>query len=94
MTAGQLAGQLLGYGATAATGVSALATLARGAPSINIPPSPQFAQTDATVAQAQQQALQRAQAAGGLQSTTGTPGGQAGAALNPTTLSTHSLLGG
>lgn len=88
------AGALLTGASTAATGVSALATLARGAPSINVPPSPQFQGTDASVAQAGQQALQRAQAAGGLESTTGTPGGQAGSVLNPTTLSTKTLLGG
>jgi hypothetical protein len=88
------AGAILSGASTAATGVSALATLARGAPNINVPPSPQFQTQDATVAQAGQQALQRAQAAGGLQSTTGTPGGQAGSVLNPTTLSSKTLLGG
>lgn len=89
------AAQLAAYSATAATGVSALTTLARGAPSINIPPAPQMQLgADQAAQQAEQQSLQRAQAAGGLQSTTGTAGGQAGAILNPSTLSNRTLLGG
>jgi hypothetical protein len=60
---------------------------------INIPPSP-TPQVDQSVANAQQQELAREQAAGGLQSTTGTSGGQQGAILNPSTTSSHSLLGG
>jgi hypothetical protein len=94
-SAGLTAGQLAGYAATAATGVSALATLARGAPGINLPPAPHTnLGTDQSVAQAEQQALQRAQVRGGLSSTTGTEGGQAGSVLNPATLSSKTLLGG
>jgi hypothetical protein len=79
---------------TAATGVSALATLAQGSRGINVPPQPGQVGTDESAANAEQASLRRSQIAGGLQSTTGTAGGQAGAVLNPATLSTKSLLGG
>jgi hypothetical protein len=62
------ASTLLSGASAAATGVSALSTLAAGSRGINVPPAPQ--------------------------STTGTAGGQAGAVLNPSTLSTKTLLGG
>jgi hypothetical protein len=89
------ASTLLSGASAAATGVSALSTLAAGSRGINVPPAPQTQLgTDQSVQQADQQALQRAQVAGGLQSTTGTAGGQAGAVLNPSTLSTKTLLGG
>lgn len=80
--------------AAATTAASALYQLSQGGRGINVPPSPQAAGTDESVQNAEQMQLKRAQAAGGLQSTTGTPGGQAGAMLNPTTLSQKSLLGG
>ena len=94
-------GGLAGAGITAsgvsaaATGASALYQLSQGGPHVNIPPAPQSAAaTDQAVANAEQQSLQRRQAAGGLQSTTGTPGGQAGAILAPSTQSSKSILGG
>jgi hypothetical protein len=91
---------ILGSGITAsevaagAAGVSALHTMLQGRPCISIPPTPGLATQDQTVLNAQQQELAREQAAGGLQSTTGTPGGQAGAMLNPSTTSNRSILGG
>lgn len=77
-----------------ATGASALYTLSQGAGRINVPPVPvNQPQVDQSVANAQQQQLQRMQAAGGLQSTVGPGMSQGGAVLNPTTLSQRSLLG-
>jgi hypothetical protein len=86
--------QLVAGATTAATGLSAINTLAQGRGGINIPPTPGQVQSDQTVLNAQQEELQREQAAGGLQGTTGTPGGQAGAILAPSTTSNRSILGG
>jgi hypothetical protein len=81
--------------AAVASGASALATLANGPGRINIPPVPvNQPQTDQAVLNAQQQEIQREAAAGGLQSTVGTAGGQGGAILNPSTMSSRSILGG
>lgn len=77
-----------------ASGTSSLATLAAGPGRINVPPTPGVAQQDQDVQNVEQQTLRREQVAGGLQGTTGTPGGQAGAVLNPGTLSNRSVLGG
>lgn len=92
---GDMTPMALASGATsAASGLSALNTLAQGRGGINLPPQPGAVQNDQSVQNAEQASLKRAQIAGGLQSTTGTAGGQAGAVLNPSTLSTKSLLGG
>jgi len=81
---------------TAAAGASSLYQLATGAGRVQIPPMPMTApaQVDQSVQAAEQQALQRRAAAGGLQSTIGTGAGQAGAVLNPATLSRGNILGG
>jgi hypothetical protein len=86
----------LGEASAIAQGASSLYQLAAGPGRINIPPSPLTPQAniDQSAANAEQQQLQREEAAAGLQSTVGTAGGQAGAILNPSTLSSHSLLGG
>lgn len=78
-----------------ATGASALYTLSQGAGRANVPPVPitPAPQVDQSVANAAAQELQRRQAVAGLQSTVGTGPGQAGAILNPATLSQASLLG-
>jgi hypothetical protein len=61
----------------------------------NLPPSPfNPGQEDQQVHDAEQAQLKRQQEASGLASTVGTPGGQAGSVLNPTTLTQHTLLGG
>lgn len=80
--------------AAVASGASALYSLAKGPGRLNVPPTPGVAQTDQTVANAEQESLRRREAAGGLQSSVGTPGGQAGSVLNPATLSNRSVLGG
>jgi hypothetical protein len=88
-------GVTLGGAAAAVTAASALYQLSQGGKGINVPPSPNTgASSDQSEVDAQQEQLKRQQAAGGLQSTTGTAGGQAGAVLNPSTLSNKSLLGG
>jgi len=63
---------------------------------VNVPPIPNQIGNDQETVAAEQAALQRREAAGGLQSTTGTAGGQQGAILNPSpsTMSQKSLLGG
>lgn len=60
-----------------------------------IPPSPVIpqAQVDQQAELASQQARQRQSIAGGISSTVGTPGGQAGEALNPANLGGKTLLG-
>ena len=94
-TAGVGAAGLASGAATAATAASALATLAAGRSGINIPPPPSPGiRNDQQIQDAQQQALKREQVAGGLQGSTGTPGGQAGAVLSPATTSSKSILGG
>jgi len=91
---------LFGTGVTAtealaaATGASALYTMAQGPKGINVPPAPSFASQDQQVQQVEQQTLSRQQIAGGLQSTVGTAGGQAGAILSPATTSSRAILGG
>jgi hypothetical protein len=77
-----------------ATGASALMTLAKGSGRVNVPPIPNSIGNDMSVDAAEQAARTRAEAAGGLNSTVGTSGGQAGAVLNPSTMSQKSLLGG
>jgi hypothetical protein len=81
--------------ATVAAGASAIYQLANQ-PRIQIPPSPTTGpgQIDQSVAAAEADAERRRASAGGLQSTIGTGAGQAGAVLNPGTLSQHGLLGG
>jgi hypothetical protein len=83
-----------GEASAAATGASAIYTLAQGRQGISIPPAPGQIQNDAQAQAVQQQTLEREQAAGGLQSTVGTSGGQAGAILSPATTSNRSILGG
>lgn len=80
--------------AAVASGASALATLAAGPGNISVPPAPYQASVDTGALNAEQEERQRLAAAGGLQSTIGTGGGQAGAILNPSTMSQRSLLGG
>jgi hypothetical protein len=92
--AGTGAGITAGEVSAAASLSSSIYTLSQGAGKVNDPPAPNQLGSDATVADAQQQQLRRQQAAGGIDSTTGTSGGQAGAVLNPSSMSTHSLLGG
>jgi hypothetical protein len=98
--AGAAGAGLAGTGVTAsealaaATGASALYTMAQGPKGINVPPAPSFAAQDSQVQQVEQQTLSRQQIAGGLQSTVGTPGGQAGAILSPSTTSSRAILGG
>jgi hypothetical protein len=79
--------------ATVAAGASSIYQLANQ-PRIQIPPSPGIAQVDQSTAAAEADAERRRATAGGLQSTIGTGPGQAGAVLNPATLSQHGLLGG
>lgn len=88
------AAQLLKDASLAATGVSALYTLAQSRKGLSVPPPPGTVQTDQQIQLTQQQTLQREQAAGGLQSTTATAGGEQGATLNPATTSNKSILGG
>lgn len=80
--------------ASIAAGASALYSMTQK-PKINTPPMPTTPQAtiDEQAQSAEQEAKKRA-ASGGLQSTTGTPGGQAGTMLNPATVSQHTLLGG
>lgn len=91
---------ILGTGVTyqeasaAATGVSALYTLAQSKHGISIPPAPRSVQNDSQVQLQEQQILQREQSAGGLDSTTGTAGGEQGAILGAGTTSNRSILGG
>lgn len=77
-----------------ASGASALATLVNGPGNVSIPPSPYQPNVDQGALSAEEQERQRLAAAGGLQSTVGTGAGQAGAILNPSTMSQRSLLGG
>jgi hypothetical protein len=80
--------------AAAASGASSIFTLAQSRKGLSIPPPPQTVQNDAQIQQVEQQTLAREQAAGGLQGSTGTPGGQAGAILASNTTSNRSILGG
>ena len=80
--------------AAIAQGASSLYSLAQGPGRVSIPPTPGQVQVDQSVQNVEQQTLKREQAAGGLQGSTGTPGGQAGAVLNPGTVSNRSILGG
>jgi hypothetical protein len=84
----------LGEAAAIAQGASSLYTLAQGQRGVSIPPTPGMGQQDQAIANAEQQERARREAAGGLQSTLGTPGGAQGALLNPATLSNRQLLGG
>lgn len=68
--------------------------LAKGSGRVNVPPIPNQVGNDMETAAAEQQTLQRREAAGGINSTIGTSGGQQGAVLNPSTMSQKSLLGG
>jgi hypothetical protein len=77
-----------------ASGASALYSLAAGPGRLNVPPAPGGSQVDQTALAADQAQKQREMAAGGLQGTTGTAGGNQGAVLNPGTLAKASLLGG
>jgi hypothetical protein len=94
------AGGIAGTGITAgeaaavATGASALYSMTQSRSGVNIPPAPGQIQNDQQIQAAEQQTLAREQAAGGLQSTTGTAGGQAGAMISPATTSNRSILGG
>jgi hypothetical protein len=94
------AGGIAGTGVTAgeaaavATGASAVYSMSQSRSGVNIPPAPGQIQNDQQNQAAEQQTLAREQAAGGLQSTTGTAGGQAGAMISPATTSNRSILGG
>lgn len=85
-----------GEAAAVAEGASALYTLSQGPRNPNIPPigTTGQGQIDQSAAAAAEAERQRLAAAGGLQSTIGTGAGQAGAMLNPSTLSSRTLLGG
>jgi hypothetical protein len=76
-----------------ASAASSLKTLADGPGRVNVPPPAGSSQVDQTAVAADQAQKQRQMAAGGLQGTTGTPGGQQGAVLNPATMSRSTLLG-
>lgn len=81
-----------------AAGVGAAASIYGGtqaARGINIPPSPilRQASVDEAVQQSGEQQRRRQEVAGGIQSTVGTAGGQAGSILNPTTMAQSTLLG-
>lgn len=90
---------ILGTGVTASeiaavsAATSSIYTLSQGAGKVNIAPPPSGLGNDQAVVNAQQDALRRQETAGGLDSTVGT-GSQAGAVLNPASLSSHTLLGG
>ena len=60
-----------------------------------IPPQPQMGaqQVDQSTQAAEEAAMRRESIAGGLSSTVGTPGGQAGELLNPQISGTKQLLG-
>jgi hypothetical protein len=95
--AGGIAGTGITAGevAAAATGASAIYSMSQqGRSGANVPPMPGQVQNDQQIQATEQQTLAREQAAGGLQSTTGTAGGQQGAVLSPATTSNRSILGG
>lgn len=86
--------------ATAASAVSAGVGIAGAVGAFGnkrpvMPPSPMISQAsvDQSAEEAQQQAKQRQAIAGGINSTVGTAGGQAGAILNPSTMGQKTLLG-
>lgn len=81
---------LLAVGAGAAVG-SALSSSGRPV----IPPSPVIPQpqVDQSAQDAENMSKRRQQLAGGILSTVGTSGGEAGAVLNPATVSGATLLG-
>ena len=84
------------YWAYAALFVAGAATAVASAPKApRIPPSPVIPpeQVDQGAAAAEADARKRQQLAGGIASTVGTSGGEAGAVMNPATMSGHSLLG-
>jgi hypothetical protein len=85
--------QAIEAGAAAVSAGSAIYQLAN-MPKANLPPSPTTGLNDQQIQASEQAALKRREAAAGLQGTTGTPGGEAGAVLNPATLSNKSVLGG
>jgi len=80
--------------AETAAAASAVYSLANQ-PKIGMPPSPLLnpLTQDISVHQAEQEERSRQQSRAGIVSTLGTPGGEQGSALNPTTLSQKSLLG-
>jgi hypothetical protein len=84
----------LGEAAAIAQGASSLYSLATMQRGVSIPPTPGAVQQDQSIANAEQAELARREAAGGLQSTIGTPGGAQGAFLSPSTTSNRSILGG
>jgi hypothetical protein len=93
-TSGLAAGAAVGIDTLAGAGVSAGlgAALARKP---TLPPSPVIPQAQQNE-QIQNQALEaqkRASIAGGIESTVGTPGGQAGQMLDPANLGQRTLLG-
>lgn len=100
------AGAAVGTGVSLATVGSALGAVSAGVGIAGtlgafgrkgpvLPPSPMMspATIDQTAEQAQQEALGRQRIAGGINSTVGTPGGQAGAVMNPASLGQKTLLG-
>jgi hypothetical protein len=86
-------------GVEVAAGAADVATLYAAGSALskkpNIPPSPVLpaAQVNEQVQQKENQERQRQAIAGGIQSTVGTPGGQAGQILNPANMANKTLLG-
>jgi len=78
---------------TAALGIGASSLLGGKKPIM--PPSPVLSQQkqDLSQQQVEENAMRRQSIAGGMNSTVGTIGGQAGSMLNPTTMSGKTLLG-
>lgn len=81
--------------ATTAAAVAVGSALTPGARRPGMPPSPVIpqAQVDQSAQEAENTSRRRQQLAGGLLSTVGTSGGEAGAILNPSTVSGAALLG-
>lgn len=85
--------ELIGGAAVAYGAAGALAP--GGGGRLAIPPSPVIPQTvvDQSAQEAENTAKRRQQLAGGILSTVGTAGGEAGSVMNPSTISQASLLG-
>ena len=89
---GITAGEVSAGAAVLGAGTAAYSALSAKKPVI--PPSPVNAvSTDQSVEDAQANAMRRQSIAGGLSSTVGTSGGQAGTILNPANMGGKSLLG-
>ena len=78
-----------------ALAISAASNKILGGPRPVMPPSPVISQQqqDLSAQQAEQNAMRRQSVAGGMNSTVGTSGGQAGSMLNPSNMGGKTLLG-